>query len=129
MKENSRKQSYPSDLSDEEWAFVAAYLAMVREDSPQCTHDLPEVFNALQRIVRAGAPWRMMPGDLPAWKAVYQQSQRWLKPGCSRRWSMTFAPSCAPPRAKRSIPASSSWIPARSSPLQRAERAGYDGHK
>lgn len=63
-KEQSRKR-YPSDVSDEEWAFVAPYLALVHEDSPQRTHDLREVFNALHWIVRAGAPWRMMPSDLP----------------------------------------------------------------
>jgi hypothetical protein len=29
---NNRKP-YPSDVSDEEWAFVAPYLALVREDA------------------------------------------------------------------------------------------------
>jgi transposase len=38
-----------------EWAFVAPYLALVREDAPRRTHDLREVFNALRWIVRAGA--------------------------------------------------------------------------
>jgi transposase len=31
--------------------------------------------------VRAGAPWRMMPNDLPPWHVVYQQTQRWLQAG------------------------------------------------
>ncbi len=31
------------------------YLALVREDAPQRTHDLREVFNGLRWIVRAGA--------------------------------------------------------------------------
>jgi transposase len=47
---------YPTDVSDEEWAFVAPYLALVREDAPQRTHDLRKVFDALRWIVRAGAP-------------------------------------------------------------------------
>jgi hypothetical protein len=33
------------------------------------------VFNGLRWIIRAGAPWRMMPNDLPPWATVYQQSQ------------------------------------------------------
>jgi hypothetical protein len=33
----------------------APYLALVRQDAPQCTHDLREVFDALRWIVRAGA--------------------------------------------------------------------------
>ena len=44
-----------TDVSDEEWAFVAPYLALVRQDAPQRTHDLREVFDALRWIVRAGA--------------------------------------------------------------------------
>jgi transposase len=77
---NNRKP-YLSDVSDEEWAFVAPYLALVREDAPQLTHDLREVFNALRWIVRAGASWRMLPHDLPLWEAVYQQTRRWLSAG------------------------------------------------
>ena len=76
------RKPYPTDVSDEEWAFVAPYLALVREDAPQRTHDLREVFNALRWIVRAGAPWRMLPNDFPPWEAVYQQTQRWIAAGC-----------------------------------------------
>jgi transposase len=72
---------YPSDVSDEEWAFVAPYLALVREDAPQRNHELREVFNGLRWIVRTGSAWRYMPHDLPPWEAVYQQTRRWLSAG------------------------------------------------
>jgi len=75
------RKAYPSDVSDEEWAFVAPYLTLMKEDAPQRVHDLREVFNGLRWIVRAGASWRMMPNDLPPWEVVYQQSQRWVKGG------------------------------------------------
>jgi transposase len=75
------RKSYPSDVSDDEWAFVVPYLTLMTEDAPQRTHSLREVFNALRWIVRAGAPWRMLPNDLPPWEAVYQQTQRWLNAG------------------------------------------------
>jgi transposase len=73
------RKPYPSDISDEEWSFVAPYLALVREDAPQRTHELREVLNGLRWVVRTGSPWRYMPHDLPPWEAVYQQSRRWLK--------------------------------------------------
>ena len=73
-----KRKPYPSDVSDEEWAFVAPYLTLVRRDAPQRVHDLREVFDALRWIVRSGAPWRMLPHDFPPWEAVYQQTQRWL---------------------------------------------------
>src|SRR5690554_2515164 len=77
----SERRAYPSDVSDEEWAFVAPYLTLMTEDAPQREHSLREVFNGLRWIVRAGAAWRLMPHDLPPWYTVYQQTQRWLKAG------------------------------------------------
>jgi transposase len=75
------RKPYPSDVSDDEWAFVAPYLTLMTEDAPQRTHSLREVFNGLRWIVRAGAPWRLMPNDLPPWYTVFQQTQRWLRAG------------------------------------------------
>ena len=69
---------YPSDVSDEEWAFAAPYLALVREGAPQRKHDLRRTFDALRYLTRTGAPWRYLPGDLPPWEAVFQQAQRWI---------------------------------------------------
>lgn len=80
----TNRKPYPSDVSDEEWAFVAPYLVLVREDAPQRTHDLGEVFNGLRRwIVRAGAlpvahaaaRSPAVAGRLPA------ETQRWLSAG------------------------------------------------
>ena len=65
------RKAYPSDVTDEEWAFVAPYLTLMKEDAPQRDHDLREVFNGLRWIVRAGAQWRMMPHNLPPWYTVY----------------------------------------------------------
>ena len=75
------RKPYPSDVSDDEWDFVAPYLTLMTEDAPQRQHDLREVFNAMRWIVRAGSPWRYMANDLPPWQAVYQQSQRWIAAG------------------------------------------------
>lgn len=72
---------YPSDVSDEEWQFVAPYLTLMREDAPQRQYDLREVFNGLRWVVRTGSPWRYVPHDLPPWHVVYQQAQRWLADG------------------------------------------------
>lgn len=69
------RQTYPSDVSDDEWSFVAPYLTLMTEEAPQREHDLREVFNGLRWIVRTGAQWRMMPHDLPPWAAVYQMNR------------------------------------------------------
>src|SRR5215469_16958054 len=76
------RNAYPSDVSDEEWAFVAPYLALLPEDVSQRSYALREVFNALRYIVHTGMQWRMMPHDLPPWYVVYQQARRWMAAQC-----------------------------------------------
>jgi transposase len=78
---NARKP-YPSDVSVEEWEFVAPCLSLLPQEAVQREHDLREVFNCLCWLVRSGASWRLMPHDLPPWHTVYQQTQRWVKAGC-----------------------------------------------
>jgi transposase len=80
-KERPVTNGYPSDVSDEEWSLVVPYLTLMDVEAPQREYALRDVFNALRWIVRAGAPWRMMPHDLPPWQVVYQQTQRWLRAG------------------------------------------------
>jgi transposase len=121
---------YPSDVSDEEWSFVAPYLTLCREDSPQRDYPLRSVFNALRWLVRSGAHWRMMPHEFPPWPAVYQQTQRWLKAGC-------FEALCADLRmlvrvyAGREPEPSAGVIDSRTiqSTPESGARAGYDGAK
>jgi transposase len=57
--------AYPSDVSDEEWAFVLPYLLLSREDSASRTHDLRAVFDAYRYLLRSGCGWRLLPGDFP----------------------------------------------------------------
>lgn len=65
------RKNYPSDVSDEEWAFVAPYLTLLPEDAGQRKHPLRELFNGVRYVVRTGCPWRYLPGDMPPWEALY----------------------------------------------------------
>ena len=128
--ESPTRKPYPTDVTDDEWAFVAPYLTLMRPDAPQRVHDPREVFNALRWIMRTGAPWRYLPTNFPPWEAVYQQAQRWIKAGVFEemvddlrillRWLQDRAddPTAVilDSRTVRSTPES-------------GHRAGYDGHK
>ena len=46
------RKNYPSDVSDEEWAFVAPYLTLMREVAAQREYPLRELFNALPPALR-----------------------------------------------------------------------------
>jgi transposase len=124
------RKPYPSDVSDEEWAFVAPYLALVREDAPQRTHDLREVVNGLRWIVRSGAPWRMLPHDFPPWEAVYQQTHRWLSAGTFEAMvhDLRALLRLAKGRDKEPKAAILDSRTLRSTP-ENGNRSGYDGAK
>lgn len=44
------RETYPSDVSDDKWAFVVSHLTLMCEDTPQRKHSLREVFSALRYI-------------------------------------------------------------------------------
>jgi transposase len=126
------RKPYPSDISDEEWAFVAPYLALVREDAPQRAHDLlREVFNGLRWVVRTGSPWRYMPHDLPLWEAVYQQTRRWLQAEVFEAMvhNLRMLLRLWGGRASEPTPAILDSRTLRSTPESGARRGGYDGAK
>ena len=74
-------QSYPTDVSDDEWALVAPYLPRMTAEAPQRAQSVREVFHGLRGTVRAGAAWRRMPHALPPWHTVDQQRHRGLTAG------------------------------------------------
>ena len=125
----SRKPD-PSDVTDDEWAFVAPYPTLMSEGAPQRRYALRELFNGLRFIARTGMQWRYLPHDLPPWTAVYQQTRRWLAAGCfaaivhDLREVLRVAQDRAPTPAAAILDSRTM----QSTPESGA-RAGYDGHK
>jgi transposase len=75
---NTTRKSYPSDVSDADWEFLAPYLTLMREDAPQREYTMRELYNGLCYVVKTGCQWRFLPHDFPPWTAVYQQARRWI---------------------------------------------------
>jgi transposase len=124
------RKAYPSDVSDQEWTFVAPYLALLREDAPQRYYDLREVLNGLRWIVRTGSAWRYMPHDLPPWEAVYQQTQRWIRAKVFEEMihDLRVLLRLSKQRASEPSAAILDSRTLRSTP-ESGPRGGYDGHK
>ena len=122
--------SYPTDTSEEEWAFAAPYLTLLPEAAGQRRHDLRAVYDALRWLVRAGAPWRLLPGDFPPWHAVYDQARRWLAAGVFEAMAhdLRAVLRAAEGRAAAPTAAILDSRTMRSTP-ESGGRAGYDGAK
>ncbi|MHA6895972.1 IS5 family transposase [Ralstonia pseudosolanacearum] len=126
----SPRKPYPTDVSDEEWSFAAPYLTLMREDAPQRTHDLREMFNALRWMARAGAAWRMLPTNFPPWELVYQQTQRWLNAGCFEAMVNDLRSVIRVAQERQGQP-SAVILDGRTlqSTCESGPRVGYDGYK
>lgn len=124
------RKSYPSDVTDDEWAFTAPYLTLMREDAPQRDYPLRDLFDALRWVVRTGAQWRYLPGDFPPWHAVYQQARRWLAAGCFEAMAHDLREILRVVAGRDPRP-SAAILDARTvqSTPESGSRAGYDGHK
>jgi transposase len=124
------RKPYPTDVSDEEWAFVVSYLTLRTADAPQRRHDLREVFNALRWIVHTGAPWRYLPGDFPPWEAVYQQARRWIAAGVFAAMVHDLRAMLRWAAGRNAHPSAVIFDSAtRQSTPESGQRAGYDGYK
>ena len=124
------RKPYPTDVSDDEWAFVAPYLTLMIPEAPQGHYDLREVFNGLRWIVHTGAPWRYLPGDLPPWQAVYQQTRRWLDAGVFEMMTHDLRALLRWTEGRADTPTAVIFDSAtRQSSPESGHRAGYDGYK
>ncbi|MBA4182312.1 MAG: IS5/IS1182 family transposase [Anaerolinea sp.] len=124
------RKPYPSDVSDDEWAFAAPYLTLLREDAHQRDYPLREVFNALRWMVKTGAQWQFLPNDFPPWPAVYQQARRWLAAGSFEAMAHDLRELLRLAQGRNATP-SAAILDGRvvQSTPESGSRAGYDGHK
>lgn len=123
-------RKYPSDTTDEEWAFVAPYLTLMKEDAPQREYNLREVFDALRWMCRSGSPWRYLPHHFPPWQVIYQQTQRWIRAGVFEAIVHDLRALIRKAQGRNEQP-SAVVFDARTlkSTPESGNRAGFDGHK
>ena len=80
-----KRQSYPSDLTDAEWAILDPLIPAVKSGGRPAEHDHREIVNAIFYVLRTGCQWRALPHDLPPWKTVYTYFRVWRLDGTWRR--------------------------------------------
>src|SRR3954468_746557 len=75
-----RTQSYPSDVTDAQWALIEPHLPVYPGGRPRTT-DLRDVVNAVFYILRADCPWRYLPKDFPPKSTVWRYFDEWRHNG------------------------------------------------
>jgi transposase len=72
---------YDSDLTDKEYAILEPLLPQPKRRGRRRSVVLHEILNAIFYILRGGVPWRMLPGDFPPWKTVFDYFRQWRLSG------------------------------------------------
>src|SRR5580704_19338231 len=72
------RKSYPTDLTDEQWAVLEPLLPNAKPGGRPRKTNLRAVVNALLYLNRTGCQWRMLPRDFPPWKTVYNYFRAWI---------------------------------------------------
>jgi putative transposase len=83
----SKTQTYPSDLTDEQWQVIRPLLPkrkMGKAGRPR-TVEQRDALDAIFYILRSGCPWRLLPHDFPPWGTIASQFYRWRKSGLWQR--------------------------------------------
>jgi len=75
------RTSYPSDLTDAQWAIVAPLIPPAESGGRPRTVDMREVVRGLNYLLRTGCAGRFLPHDLPPWGTVHDYFWRWQRAG------------------------------------------------
>jgi len=75
-----RTQSYPSDVTDAQWALIEPHLPVYPGGRPRKT-DLRDVVDAIFYLLRTGCQWRYLPKDFPPKSTVWRYFDEWRHNG------------------------------------------------
>jgi putative transposase len=77
--------SYPTDLTDTQWARIAPFFAQRPGPGRRRQSDIRAVVNALLYRLRTGCQWRLLPREYPDWRLVYYYFTQWTGDGTLER--------------------------------------------
>ena len=67
--------TYPSDLSDDQWAMIKAHFD-TRNYGKSLKHSQRQLINGVLYVVKTGCQWHFLPSDFAPYKTVYSFYKR-----------------------------------------------------
>ena len=68
---------YPSDLTDDEWAYVEPLIPPARRGGGKRRVDMRAVMNGVMYILSTGCQWRYIPKDFPPRSTLHDYFTWW----------------------------------------------------
>jgi putative transposase len=75
-----RHSTYPSDVTDEQWALIEPLIPGSSGGRPRTT-DMREVLDAIFYLLKTGCQWRYLPKDFPPKSTVWRYFDEWRHDG------------------------------------------------
>lgn len=79
------RKAAPSDLTDAQWALMASHIPLARPGDRPRRWSGRELVNAIRFVLRAGCPWRYLPGGFPPWETACAYFRASKRDGTSER--------------------------------------------
>ena len=100
----SRKERYPSDLTDAEWSLVEPFIPPAQRGGRPRKTDMREVMNAVRYVLRTGCQWRQLPKDFPPRSTVYSYFWEWTRYGVLDRIHHALLVACREAEGREASP-------------------------
>ena len=97
---------YPSDLTDAEWAIVAAMIPPGRHGGRRRSVNVREVLNGIFYVLWTGCQWKALPKDLPPKSTVHDYLELW---NWSGPWSTSITRCTWPCARRRDVKQARRW--------------------
>jgi putative transposase len=80
-----RKPTYPSDLTDAQWNYLAPLIPPAKPGGRPRSVDIRAVVDAIFYRTKTGCQWRQLPADFPPWGTAAGYYRQWRRDGTWER--------------------------------------------
>jgi transposase len=95
---------YPSDLTQEEWAYIEPLIPPARRGGRKRSVNVREILNGLLYVLSTGCQWRAIPKDFPPKSTVFHYFDLWHYDGTLEQIHYALYVKCREQRERDASP-------------------------